>query len=95
MKAESVAVDLRLSTKADSKVTAFADVTIPLGDDGTITIKGCSLLHSDGRPPRVMLPARKGTKAWFDVVDLKGKVRIVVEEAVVAEYHRQTRNSKK
>ena len=60
MKAESISVDLRLSAKPDSKVKAFADVTIPLGDGGTVTVLGFSVLEGDGRPARVMSPARKG-----------------------------------
>jgi len=63
MKPESVVVALRLSTKTDSKVKAFADITIPLGDDGTVTVFGFSILHGDGRPPRVMPPVRKGKQA--------------------------------
>ena len=48
MKLESVTVELRLSTKPDSKVKAFADVTIPLGDDGTITVLGTTLRARGG-----------------------------------------------
>ena len=63
MKSDAITVELRLSAKPDSKVKAFADVTIPLGDDGTVTILGFSVLDSDGRPARLMSPARKGKKA--------------------------------
>ena len=35
MKSDAITVELRLSAKAESKVKAFADITIPLGDDGT------------------------------------------------------------
>ena len=86
MKPDSITVDLRLSTKADSKVKAYADVTISLGDDGTITILGFSILDSDGRAARVMPPARKGKQAYFDTVQLNGKIRGLVEAAVFAEY---------
>jgi len=91
MKLESVTVELRLSTKPDSKVKAFADVTLPLGDDGTITVLGFSVLEIDGRPPRVMAPARKGKQAWFDTVQLNGRIRTLVETAVLAEYERKRR----
>jgi len=90
MKLDSVTVELRLSTKTDSKVKAFADVTIPLGDDGTVTVLGFSILDGDGRPARVMAPARKGKQAWFDTVQLSGKIRHLVDEAVLAEYARKT-----
>ena len=88
MKPESIAVDLRLSSKSDSKVKAFADVTIPLGDDGTITALGFSVLESEGRPAKVMAPARKGKQTWFNTVELNGRVRSLVEAAVLTEYER-------
>ena len=66
MKTESLTISLRLSAKRDGKVKAFVDVTIPLGDDGTVTVLGFSVLDGDGRPARVMAPARKGQKAWFE-----------------------------
>jgi DNA-binding cell septation regulator SpoVG len=94
MKLESVTVELRLSTKPDGKVKAFADVTIPLGDDGTITVLGFSVLESEGRPARVMSPARKGKQAWFDTVQLTGRIRSLVEAAVLNEYERQKNGSK-
>jgi DNA-binding cell septation regulator SpoVG len=94
MKAESISVDLRLSTKPDSKVKAYADVTIPLGEDGTITVLGFSILESDGRPARAMSPARKGKQTWFDTVQLSGRIRSLVEAAVLAEYERKTKGSK-
>jgi hypothetical protein len=88
MKPESISIDLRLSTKSDSKVKGFGDVTIPLGDDGTITVLGFSVLESDGRPARVMAPARKGKQAWFDTVVLTGRIRSLVEAAILTEYER-------
>ena|SRR5207245_4540149 len=89
MKADSVTVELRLSAKADSKVKAYADVTIPLGDDGTITALGYSILDHGDRPARVMAPARKGKQAWFDTVQLSGRIRSLVENAVLSEYERK------
>jgi DNA-binding cell septation regulator SpoVG len=93
MKLDSIAIDLRLSGKPDGKVRAFADVTIPLGDDGTITVLGFSVLEADGRPARVMAPARKGKQAWFDTVQLNGKIRALVETAVLNEYERKTKGA--
>jgi hypothetical protein len=86
VKPEDITVEVRRSSKQDSKIGAFADVTIPFGTDGVVTIFGFSILNSDSRPPRVMAPARKGAKAWFDVVELTGKVRQLVEGAVLARY---------
>jgi hypothetical protein len=91
MKSDSVTVEMRLSAKLDSKVKAFADVTIPLGDEGTITVLGFSVLESDGRPPRVMPPARKGAKAWFDTVQLTGRIRQLVETTVLDQYERKAK----
>jgi len=88
MKSDSISVDLRLSSKADSKVKAFADVTIPLGDDGTITIKGFMVLETDKRPSVVLPPGRKWKQSWLDTVQLSGRIRSLVEEAVLAVYER-------
>ncbi len=94
MKLDSVTVELRLSTKTESKVKAFADVTIPLGDDGTITALGFSVLETEGRSAKVMPPARKGKQTWFDTVQLTGRIRALVEGAVLAEYERRTKAPK-
>jgi hypothetical protein len=91
VKPEDITVEVRLSPKQDSKVKAFADVTVPLGDDGTITVLGFSVLESDGRPARVMAPARKGKQAWFDTVQLTGKIRPLVEAVVLADYDRKAK----
>jgi len=40
MNIDSISVELRVSNKGDSKVKAFADVTIPLGNEGTVTLLG-------------------------------------------------------
>jgi DNA-binding cell septation regulator SpoVG len=94
MKPDSIAVELRLSGKPDSKVKAFADITIPLGDDGTITVLGFSVLDGDGRPARLMAPARKGKQAWFDTVQLNGRIRSLVDAAVLDEYQRKTKSAR-
>jgi DNA-binding cell septation regulator SpoVG len=93
MKLADITVELRLSTKPDAKVRAFADVTITLGDDGTVTVLGYSVLDSDGRPPRVMAPARKGQKTWFDTVQLTGRIRQAVETTVLDEYQRKAKSA--
>jgi DNA-binding cell septation regulator SpoVG len=93
MKLGDITVEMRLSSKQDSKVKAFADVTITLGDDGTVTVLGFSVLESDGRPPRVMAPARKGKQAWFDTVQLTGRIRQAVETVVLEEYERKTKGT--
>ena len=94
MNTDSVTVEMRLSPRSDSKVKAFADVTIPLGNEGTITVLGFSVLDSDGRPARVMAPARKGKQAWFDTVQLTGRIRQLVETAVLDQYERKAKGKK-
>lgn len=94
MKSDAITVEVRLSAKPESKVKGYGDATIPLGDDGTITILGFSVLDGDGRPPRVMTPARKGKQAWFEIVELSGRIHSLVEAAVLAEYERQKKGSR-
>jgi len=88
MNADSLSVDVRLSNKAESKLKAFADVTIPLGSDGVVKISGFSVIQIDSQPARVVPPARKGEFRYFDTVALIGKIRAIVDEAVLTEYAR-------
>lgn len=94
MKVGDITVELRLSPKEGGKAKAFADLTITLGDDGTVTMLGFTILEGDGRPARVMPPARKGQKSWFEMVQLTGRIRQAVETAVLEEYARKTKNVK-
>lgn len=89
MNSSNVTVDLRLSTKAESKLKAFADVTIPLGSEGLVKISGFSVIQMEAEQPRVVPPARKGQFRYFDTVALIGPIRHIVDEAVTAEYERQ------
>jgi DNA-binding cell septation regulator SpoVG len=88
MNTGSISAEVRLSTKTDSKVRAFADVTIPIGNDGVIRISGFSVIQTDSQPARVVPPARKGEFRYFDTVALIGKIRSLVDEAVMTEYQR-------
>jgi len=88
-KVGSISVDVRLSSKEGSLVKAFGDVTVTLADEGMISILGCSILHAQGKAPRVMFPARKGKQAWFDIVQISWRIRGSIECAVLAEYERQ------
>ena len=85
MKSDAVTVQLR-EPKPGSKVAAYVDITITLGEDGTCTIHGLFVVEVPGKTTRIMLPARKGTSAWFPIVELTGKVRAVVESAVLSEF---------
>lgn len=91
MKSEDISIEMRLANGESSKVKAFADVTLPLGADGLIKLSGFSVVQSDGKPLRAVPPARKGNQRYFEVVSLIGKIRPVVDAAILAEYERQTK----
>jgi hypothetical protein len=88
MTVDDITVDLRLNSKTDSKCKAFADVTLLLGGDGVFKILGYSVFEKEGRSSWVAPPARKGTHAFFPVVQLIGKVESLVSEAVLVAYRR-------
>lgn len=75
IQASDVTVELRLAAKADSQLRAFADVTVSLAESGELTMFGWSVV---GDPPRVVPPARKGDKRFFDALTLSGKVKTLV-----------------
>ena len=88
----SVGVELRLQSQADdSKVKAFADVTLHMRPGGSLTIHGCLVVQENGRAPVVLPPSRKGDRRYFPHVSLSGEIRRVAEETVLAEFDRQTR----
>ncbi len=85
----TVTAEVRLSSK-EGKVKAFADVNIPVGEDGMIIVSGFSVISDGNAPARVVPPARKGNTRYFDVIKLVGKIKALVDAAVLAEYNRQT-----
>ena len=90
MNPESITVELRLANGSSPKVKAFADVTLPLGELGLLKLCGFSVVQgAENTPPRVVPPARKGEQRYFDIVLLIGKIRKVVDDAVLAEYTKQ------
>ena len=93
MTPHDIIVDLRLANSANGKTRAYADATILFGSDGMMKISGYSVIHSDGEPPRVAPPARKGKSRYFDVISLTGRIRLLVESAILAEYSRQTKEA--
>jgi hypothetical protein len=89
MKLEDIDVAVRLADPEKSpKVRAFADATIPLGADGVVKISGFSVIQTDTEAPHVAPPARKGSTRYFEVVSLIGKIRSLVDGAILAEYQR-------
>jgi hypothetical protein len=90
MNPDSITVELRLANGSSPKVKAFADVTLPLGELGLLKLCGFSVVQgAENTPPRVVPPARKGEQRYFEIVLLIGKIRKVVDDAVLAEYTKQ------
>ena len=85
----SITVELRPLDKG--KLKAIADVTVTLGDQGTIKISGFAVF-SDGGAPHVGPPSKQGKSRFFDIVTLNGPIRRVVEDAIIAEFKRQGLN---
>lgn len=89
-----VFADVRLVTKADSKIRAHATATVSFGADGQIVMEGFSIFHEDGKAPWVAPPARKGERRYFPTITLAGKIRTQIEDAILAEYARQLSTKK-
>jgi hypothetical protein len=81
---QDITIELRLA-KPDAKLKAFADVTLTLGESGTMTIAGFSVI---GDPPRVVPPARKGEQRYFEVVLLTGKLKTLVYTLIGVAYRK-------
>jgi DNA-binding cell septation regulator SpoVG len=81
--------DVRLVNKSDSKIRAHATATTSFGADGQIVMEGFSIFHEDGKTPWVAPPARKGERRYFPTITLAGKIRTLIEEAILTEYARQ------
>jgi DNA-binding cell septation regulator SpoVG len=95
MNIDEINVDLRLLSKTDSKARAFADVTVPAGMDGFIKLSGFVVFQGGkGDVPRVGLPTRKVQERYVESVVLIGKVRGLIEEAVLSEYGRATKGNR-
>lgn len=83
---KEITVTLNLTKKPGNLVAAVADVTLDLGEAGTIKMSGFRVMRPDGKPVWVAAPARQGERTWFDVVVLKGAVKKLVDSAVLQEY---------
>jgi len=86
-----IEVKLRHSTKPDSKIAAHADVVLSLAQ-GKIQLNSFCIFkpNDDGKPAWVAPPATKGEKKFFPLVVLSGEIRKQVEQAILAEFDRQT-----
>jgi hypothetical protein len=79
--------------KVSSSVKGFANLTVPLGADGAITISGFSILCAEGQPLRVLPPGRKGTSRYFDTVSLVGNIRHLAERAILYAWEHRNRSA--
>jgi DNA-binding cell septation regulator SpoVG len=84
-----IQVNLRHSTKPDSKIVAHADVVLSLAD-GKIQLNSFCIFKLNGKPAWVAPPATKGEKRFFPLIVLSGEIRKHIEQAILAEYERQT-----
>jgi hypothetical protein len=80
-------VKVRRCTKADSKIAAFADVTLEL-PEGKVELKSFSVFKPNEKPAWIAPPASKGEKRFFPFYILTGEIRKNVERAVLAECER-------
>jgi DNA-binding cell septation regulator SpoVG len=87
---KEISATLVLTRKAGNLVAAVADVSLDLGEAGTIKVCGFRVMRPDGKPVWVAAPARHGEKAWFDTVRLYGPLKKAVETVVLREYERAT-----
>lgn len=85
-----ISVKVRLFTKPDRKVAAFADVVLELSE-GKIELHSLSVFRPNGKPAWVAPPAAKGEKRFFPYYVLSGEIRKSIESAVLAEYERQAK----
>lgn len=79
-------VDIRPNTK-ESAVKAYTDVTLSW-PDGTLTLKGFSVIQKDNKLPFVGFPSRKGNNPgkYFQTVEAEGSLRKALCDAVLEAY---------
>jgi hypothetical protein len=92
---KAISASLNLTSKPGKIVAAVGDVTVDLGEAGSLKLCGFRVMLPDGKPAWVSGPARHGHRAWFDTVVLKGPVRKMVEAAVLDEFDRLRKSAEK
>jgi len=70
----------------ESKALAFCDLTLGLGQQGSLTLRGFRVLPGKNGEPWIAAPAKKGTSQWFDQVIFKGPLHKVVYAEVTKQY---------
>ena len=85
---KAISAKLNLTKKPGNIVAAVGDVTVDLGEAGSLKLCGFRVMLPDGKPPWVASPARHGETTWFDVVILKGGIKKLVDAAVLDDFER-------
>lgn len=90
MKNDDISVAVRLTENPSSKLRARADVVLAV--EGFIELFGFSIIESQGGSLRVAPPSRKGGDRYYDVAALRGRIKTLVDEAILAEYGRMVKS---
>ncbi|MEO5925709.1 MAG: hypothetical protein ABIR70_17965 [Bryobacteraceae bacterium] len=80
-----VIVDLRRRDNTTSRIKAHADVEVRIDSLGSINVFGFSVFEPEGKPLIVLPPAHKGERKSFPHVKLTGKVKSMIESAILRE----------
>jgi hypothetical protein len=88
-----ISVEIRLFSKPNSPVKAYADVSLRLAE-GMVFLIGFAVVQKDGKPPFVGFPSKPGTiqGKFFPVVDLQGEVRELVCKEILDAYGKRSTN---
>jgi len=92
IEANDVTVELRLATKPGSRLKAFADVTVALGEAGELTMFGWSVM---AEPMQVVPPARMSKSKYFDIILLSGRLKAIVYTKVGMAYKEALKSAAK
>jgi DNA-binding cell septation regulator SpoVG len=84
-----IKIELRHSTKPESKIAAHADVVLFLAD-GKIQLNSFCIFKPNGKSAWIAAPGTKGEKRFFPLIVLSGDIRKQIEQAILAEYDKQT-----
>lgn len=87
----AIAVECHVSQRPDGKCKAFADVHINISGEGSLQLRGFSVV--DGKKGLFVLPpSKKGDSRYFPTLELAGPIRTRIEAAILQEYERMTKN---
>jgi len=83
----NIAVTRIMPSTNGGPVKAYADVRLD-SEVGSLHIRGCSVIESDGKPAWVGLPQRAGKngKKYFPVIEAEGALRELIVSAILDAY---------